>query len=239
MDVRRMLTDTPWGRVSFVGRTGPRRAVRLLVHGAGRRASHLLPWAGEGYVLAELPGHGAGPMMEGGLEACARAFDHALRARWPQAALSVVGESLGGLVALAMDVEQVVALDPPLAPSPILRATVASGALSPWAVPILSASHWSLLDRRPAHIAIAADSILDKPSIERLMAHPLACAKTLPGWHVLLDDQPEACRSFIVEALGELDTQAPAGQGAAEGPDHVRAVGVVQRPQDVGRADTH
>ena len=103
------------------------RPLLLVVHGALRRAEILMgafPWwpAPFDIVFADLPGHGrSSPLVPATVERFAQRLNAAMTALFPQRRLFVLGESLGGLVALAMagpadteTVHGVIAADPPL-----------------------------------------------------------------------------------------------------------------------------
>ena len=67
-------------------------------------------------LLAQLPGHYAPPLAETSIEAFAAAFGHVIRTVFADRRVVVWGESLGGLVALAIEAPNVrrLLLDPPL-----------------------------------------------------------------------------------------------------------------------------
>lgn len=103
------------------------RPLLLVVHGALRRAEVLMgavPWwpAPFDIVFVDLPGHGrSSPLVPATVDRFAQRLGVAMAALFPQRRLFVLGESLGGLVALAMAglqetdrVHGVIAADPPL-----------------------------------------------------------------------------------------------------------------------------
>ncbi|WP_375268953.1 alpha/beta fold hydrolase [Phenylobacterium sp.] len=90
-----------------------RAEVLAIIHGAARRSLQLKPWAERGAVLVELPGHGQAPMIEAKVEVWAAAFQAALRQLWATQPITLVGESLGGVIALHMEAERRILLDPP------------------------------------------------------------------------------------------------------------------------------
>lgn len=103
------------------------RPLALFLHGALRSAEQLLHWAvllGDRFdtILIDLPGHGRSTVTG---EVSVRGFAADLRSLllrlFPRRRMVIVGESLGGLVSLALgqlggpDIRAVVAADPPLA----------------------------------------------------------------------------------------------------------------------------
>lgn len=201
MEIRRIQIATSHGLASFIGIPGPREHVRLIIHGAGRRAEtpSILPWADDGTLLAELPGHGDGPMIRGGVAEAADSFRQAITKRWPDAPLTVMGESLGGLVALAMGADRTIALDPAMEPTPQVEKVIQSGRLHPWAVDALRREHWGLLDclHRQVDVVCASQTILSAASVKRLRDHSMVRLSRLDGWHLLLDERPDDCRALL------------------------------------------
>lgn len=102
------------------------RPVLLMIHGAFRQSAHLFPWAALDdscfdLVFVDLPGHGQSPAVDDvTVEGFAANVRDAIAVALGQRRVVAVGESLGGLVALALGglgIEQlkgVVAADPPL-----------------------------------------------------------------------------------------------------------------------------
>jgi len=103
-----------------------RRPVLLMIHGALRDSSVLFDWiqlcdSECDVVFVDLPGHGRSPAIANvTIESFAENVGDAVTAVLGNRAVVVVGESLGGLVALAMSVldiksiQGVVAADPPM-----------------------------------------------------------------------------------------------------------------------------
>jgi len=138
-------------------------------------------------------------MIRGGVLEAADSFRQAIARRWPGAPVTVMGESLGGLVALAMDADRTIALDPAMEPTPEVEKVIQSGRLHPWAVAELRQDHWGLLDglRRPVKAVCASQTILSETSVQRLQDHPMVRLSRLDGWHLLLDEQPDECRALL------------------------------------------
>lgn len=102
------------------------RPVLLMIHGALRQSADLFPWADLDecefdLVFADLPGHGQSPPSDDvTIEGFAADVGDAIIAALGKRDVVVVGESLGGLVALALgglhigQIKGVVAADPPL-----------------------------------------------------------------------------------------------------------------------------
>jgi len=118
------------GRVTLIGRreafASCTKPVILMIHGALRDVTPLLPWLSLlepdfDVVFVELPGHGrASPLYPVSIENFAANIGDALTQMLEHRRIIVVGESLGGLVALALGtgslpmVRGIVAADPPL-----------------------------------------------------------------------------------------------------------------------------
>ena len=103
------------------------RPVVVMLHGALRSAGVLLPWVERlaedaDVMLIDLPGHGRSEaVFPASVQMFADAVLHAIRVNLSGRQVVVVGESLGGLVALAIaaqddpePVRAVVACDPPM-----------------------------------------------------------------------------------------------------------------------------
>ncbi len=198
MEAKRYFVPTPYGEVSLVFAHKPRDQVTVIIHGAGRRAFQLRSWLAHDVVLAELPGHDVAPMMEGDLSTYAQAYQAALTHVWPDRPVTVVGESLGGLVALQMH-GRIIAVDPPLEPTPAVEHELKFGFIADWLKRPLRDNHWNLIDMldRCVEIICPTRSILPLAAIDRLKDHPLVRLSILEGGHVLLDDNPEAVASIL------------------------------------------
>jgi len=192
MDAKRYFVPTPHGEVSLVFAAKPRDRVVLVIHGAGRRAFQLRGWLDLDVVFAELPGHDLAPMMTGDVAEYARAFNAAVEYVWPDLALTVVGESFGGIVALHMRAHRKVLIDPPMQPTSAVFREIQQGYVAPWLWPALIVDHWRLLDvqERPVEAVCASCSILPPDAIKRLGEHPKVRLNVVQGGHVLMDDNP-------------------------------------------------
>lgn len=103
------------------------KPVALMLHGALRNGSVLYPWVRLldthfDVVFVDLPGHGSSPAIEEvGLETFTTNIGDAVHSTFAGREVVVIGESLGGLIALAMgdgsiaEVRAVIGADPPLA----------------------------------------------------------------------------------------------------------------------------
>jgi pimeloyl-ACP methyl ester carboxylesterase len=107
--------------------TDLQRPVVVFLHGAGRSSASLVPWGDllgdvADVVLLDLPGHGKStPISPSTVSAMGDALHDALQAALPDRQLLLVGESLGGTIALAIGgqadphwIRAVFAADPPL-----------------------------------------------------------------------------------------------------------------------------
>ncbi|MDP1616778.1 alpha/beta fold hydrolase [Phenylobacterium sp.] len=198
MEAKRYLIPTPHGEVSLVFANKPRDEVVVIIHGAGRRAFQLRSWLAHDVVLAELPGHDVAPMIEGDLATYAAAYEAALAHVWPGLPVTVVGESLGGLVALQMS-GRVIAVDPPLEPTPEVEHELRVGFVATWLKPILRTEHWHLLDNlgQDVEIICPTRSILPEKSIDRIQGYPRVHLSRAEGGHVLLDENPDAVLNVL------------------------------------------
>lgn len=206
-DLRRYFVPTSHGEVSLVFGSLARAEVLAVIHGAARRSLQLKPWAERGAVLVELPGHGQAPMIEATVEVWAAAFQAALRHLWPTQPMTLVGESLGGVIALHMDAERRILLDPPMEPTPAVAHEIRYGNVAPWLQPLITSDYWALLDsqRQGVEAVCATDGILPQAARDRLSAHPNVVYGEMPGGHVLLDDNPQAVLRLIHNGIRSLD----------------------------------
>lgn len=193
MDAKRYFLPTPHGEVSLVFAHKPRVSVVVVIHGAGRRAFQLRSWLDHDVVLAELPGHDLAPMMEGDLATYAAAFSSALEQVWPGLPVTVVGESLGGIVALHMKSDRTILIDPPMEPTPEVDQELRVGFVADWLKPYLHQTYWKLLDYpdQPVEVVCASRSILSPDAVKRLGDHPRVQLSIVEGGHVLMDENPE------------------------------------------------
>jgi pimeloyl-ACP methyl ester carboxylesterase len=132
---------------------GSQRPAVVFLHGAWRRAEVFAPWADlladvADVVLVDLPGHGQSePIAGASVAAIADCVHEALRAALPGRQVLLVGESLGGLIALTIageadhqPVKAVFAADPPFTTAKLwsvaqtLRHHVALGNFSEFAI---------------------------------------------------------------------------------------------------------
>lgn len=132
-----------------------RRPVVVFLHGALRSAGVFVPWVDllgdtADVVLVDLPGHGRSlPIPSATVAAMADAVHDALRAASPGRQVLLVGESLGGTIALAIGGQA----DPSW-----LRAVFAADP------PLTTAKLWSVINRFRRLVAEAADN----PFVNRL-----------------------------------------------------------------------
>jgi len=123
----RFIAGPPERQVHLYGHPGVKASTRpvvLMIHGVFGWSANLYGWTEifgpEADVLfAALPGHpGGAPYASPSVEAVAESFLHALDLGFGSRRVIVVGESVGGVIALAMGassaVARVVAVEPPL-----------------------------------------------------------------------------------------------------------------------------
>lgn len=201
MEAKRYVVPTPYGEVSLIFGHRSAEAVTVFIHGAARTAHKLAAWLEPGTALAELPGHDSGPFIEGGVVTWAAALESAIGYVWPTARITLVGESLGGIIALHMRAHRVVALDPPMEPTAAVEREIRTGFVAPFLHPLLTRPYWSVLDaiRMPAEVICGLGGILPAKAIVRLAGHPNVRFNLLAGGHVLLDDNPEGVRRILAQ----------------------------------------
>lgn len=118
---------------------GGERPVLLLIHGALRNSSVLFDWADLlapelDVVFVDLPGHGKSPAIAAvSIESFATNIGDAITAALADRDVVIAGESLGGLVALALggsgigQIRGVIAADPPMTMSKLWHINAAIG----------------------------------------------------------------------------------------------------------------
>jgi pimeloyl-ACP methyl ester carboxylesterase len=202
--------ETSRGPVAMVA-DGPRPDT-LLIHGFRRSPAHLREWARRipGAGLVALPGHGGTPeLAEVSVEAWIAAWREAL----PQigADLTLIGESLGAMVAMSLPARITVAVEPLLSVDDIwpqhevMRRAKARGVdIGPAYEALFDRSYDWVLDRISAPTLViggdmpllpqrplpTAPSLLTDDDFARYAGHPLVEAHRIPGGHTLLDENP-------------------------------------------------
>lgn len=126
--------DQPVAVIGHTEEGDPSLPVVVMIHGTFRRASVLAPWAYRldavaRVLLLDVPGHGQSlPLFPPSLEELSRAIGKAASIFTQNRPVILVGESLGGLIALklgagsGMDIRHVIAFDPPLTTSKLWSA---------------------------------------------------------------------------------------------------------------------
>jgi len=230
--MRNLFVRTRFGQVVFCAPDEVLKArdpAILMIHGAFRAASTLLPWQDRlpNVVFANLPGHGGAPMLtQTSLDAWTEALSAGIAAAMPRPVLAV-GESLGGLVALGLTgVGGVVAFDPFFRTDALwpvraaMSAAIALGKSNP-AAPIFAPgqTYYRQLDRTEALATVVTGDVplmperpLDRaPCLMEEADCTAAAARVqlvrIAGGHNLLDEQPDACRQIILDAFARM--QAP------------------------------
>lgn len=207
--VKPFSIDTPAGRIWYIA-DRPTPPVMLL-HGFLREPHALLslrdvaPDAG----AFALPGHeGADVLSPISMRTWVDAFSSAL-STWPAPPL-LIGESLGGTLALALPAKGVLALDPPISTHHLwsvqvgVRRVIESGGDLSGVLDVFSESFSWVLDRISApSVVLASDepllpprnaerapSVLDDGDFAALASHPKVQAYRVAGGHALIDDNP-------------------------------------------------
>lgn len=210
-----------------------RRPVVVLIHGAFRVASDLAAWLDRlddlpaDIVLACLPGHGNGPpLARAGMAAMIENFQDALAVIAPRG-VTILGESLGGLIGLAQ-AYPCVAFEPPLATAKLwpiwtgLRLAQTQGLAVPagfaeavFGAPENGHDYSGLLDRssapglvvlgdvplQPPRDLTTTPSLLDDADRKALAARPRLRVEVLAGGHELLKEAPDDCERLIRDFL--------------------------------------
>jgi pimeloyl-ACP methyl ester carboxylesterase len=228
------IVETRYGSVVLaappsVGSSG--RPVTLLLHGAFRAPLAMTPLLsaldGSDAVFVTLPGHAGAPALAvTALTAWITALTEAVETFLPNRRILAVGESLGGLLAMALPVAAAVAFEPiqqtdklwPIAECLEERGRRGLATSGPFiemlrnqdyrwlgskvtARTVVVAGSDPLLPRRPLK---RDPSLLDDDDLALLAANPMIRTTRIAGGHVLLADNPAACREIVASALAEM-----------------------------------
>lgn len=199
MDAKRYFVPTPHGEVSLVFTEKPREQILVILHGAGRIAFQLRDWLSVDAILAELPGHDNAPLFTEDLTVFAKSLNIAISSLWPDLHLTLVGESLGAIVALQMKADRIILLDPPMEPTPEVEHELRVGFVAEWLKPHLRKSYWDLLDNldQTVEVVCASRSILSAYAIDRLRNHHNITLAMIQGGHVLMKDNPQGVALYL------------------------------------------
>jgi pimeloyl-ACP methyl ester carboxylesterase len=190
--------ETPFGPIQFRGRdTG--RPVLLIITGAFAdegMLDHTQAFAAEADVWrAHLPGNHCPPLRETSIERFITAFDHAISAQARGRTVSVVGFSVGGVVALglrAAEVRRILTIEPVLRTGKAWPFENFRGAGYPdWEAftwPVLGIDRDRLEDRNYLHLLAS----LDRPALALIGGVPLLPRRDLPTLPSLVDDEVRA-----------------------------------------------
>lgn len=214
---RRYIIPTPYGQVALVFAPVMVDALTVFIHGAARRSVQLRRWLRPGTALLELPGHGVAPMIDGGVKTWAKAFQHAISTVWPAVRLTLVGESLGGIIAMHMTAERIIALDPPMQPTEAVEREIEHGNVADFLRPMIRADYWSLLDaqERPVEVICAERGILPADARERLSRNEKVALSTAPCGHLILDEAPEVVEAALARQQDNDDAAVAASAAVA------------------------
>lgn len=190
-EIRRYFVPTPRGEVSLVFAPVAAETVTVFIHGAARNSNKLAPWIRRGSALIELPGHGVAPYIEGDAEAWASEFESAIAKVWPGASITLVGESLGGIIAMHMSADRTFCLDPPMQPTAAVEREIRYGNVAEFLRPMVRSTYWNVLDnlQRPINVICASEGILPAQAKTRLSQHPMVIYDEISGGHLLLDER--------------------------------------------------
>lgn len=193
----------------------------LLIHGAMRAANDLFDFGQriKNCVYGHLPGHSVPNLTEMSVDAWSKAFAVAAAEFFQERPVLVVGESLGGLVAIGIArfpiarIHHVVAIDPPLSPMPWPLATAA---LTPSIRSLFEHDHWPLLEaaRIPVTIVAGSEDLGQQrdadrsPSlmsdIDKRRASIMSTLHVIPGGHLLLQENPDACEQILLQLMQQV-----------------------------------
>jgi pimeloyl-ACP methyl ester carboxylesterase len=220
--MRRYLVHTSRGQVLFEGSSPSPRTI--LFHGFRRNPAHLHHWRRRlpSAAFGFLPGHGGAPDVDAvSVSAWAEAWREAFQTIGSPH--TVIGESLGGLLAMCLPAQATVAVEPLLSTDSIwpqhetmrmarargMEFTAAEEALfdKPYdwildrisAPTMIIAGDVPLLPPRPLP---TAPSLLTVADFERYAAHPKVTAARIPGGHALMDESPDEVERLIRQFTG-------------------------------------
>ncbi len=198
-ETRRYFIPTSEGEVSLIFAPEPLDNVTVFVHGAARNSTKLAKWVRSGAALLELPGHGTAPLIDGRVEVWSAAFQAAIDKVWPFAKVTVVGESLGGIIAMLMSPSRTIALDPPIEPTEAVEREILYGNVAEFLRPMLRTNYWHILDKidRPIEVVCATNGILNFDTKSRLSAHRQVLYKEVESGHLILDENPDAISQML------------------------------------------
>lgn len=236
-----IVRDTSLGAVGLGLRPeihASKRPVLVLIHGLGRNVGVFVPLipafeALGDVVFVELPAHGRAPAAPTpSLEVLANRTKEALAALLAGREMVIAGESLGGLLALALSslARRVVAIDPPLTTAklwPVQRWRRHDECFAPYYESIFGIAGGAATDidyrglitglACPAEILAGSEplqpprettrvpSLVDEEDRAFIRQSRMASLTVVDGGHALLDTAPEECLAAITRAL-----QAPA-----------------------------
>jgi Alpha/beta hydrolase family len=228
------FVTTRYGSVLLAGPTTLRtsdRPVALLLHGAFRAPLAMTPLLpaldGSDVVFVTLPGHAGAPALTAtALTVWIAALTEAVEALFQGRRVLAVGESLGGLLAMALPVEAAVAFEPiqqtgklwPISDRLEDRGRRGLATSGPFIEMLRNQDYRWLGSKVTARTAVVAGSdpllprrpvkrdpsLLDDDDLTLLAANPMIRTTRIAGGHVLLVDNPTACREIVASALAEL-----------------------------------
>jgi len=190
------------------------RPVAVFLHGALRRSEALLPWAELvrpfDAVFVDLPGHGRSSSLgSASIDGMAEAVHQALAAALPARRVLLVGESLGGTIALAVGgmqdgpVKAVFAADPPMTTgklwnlASVLRSTLAESTGPTFLGRLARETFGIFPDRVEERIYYPLLAALQVPTVIATGDIPLLPPRRLSGVACLFDDVDR----FVVQTL--------------------------------------
>jgi pimeloyl-ACP methyl ester carboxylesterase len=207
--------ETPLGPIEFHGRdTG--RPVQLVITGAFAscntlelnqdRFPELDVWR------THLPGNHSPPLVATSVGVFAAAISQALRQRLARRTASVIGISVGALVAMALDpelVDRLLLLDPPLRPDRAWPLLQLRGAMPPGGEDFVWQVFGIAADRTEPRDYSGLVERVRRPAKLLVGSVPLAPERHLPSWPSLVDE--ESRRLLAAHPLIDLEVMQGAG----------------------------
>ena len=223
--MKRLFVDTSRGQLKFAVEEPTNRPLVLFIHGFSRCPAHLAGWRAllpdADVWFAYLPGHQAPDLNTLSLPAWSQAYREAAQVLFRGRDVTVVGESLGALVALSLPASRVIAVEPLLQTRwpTLISLRMMGDALEPrYRHAFFTHPHHDVLSAIQAPTTVLAGSslmgvnprsmprppsVLTDEDLDLFRANPLVTVQRIPGGHGLLDDNPDDVRRLCLQALGE------------------------------------
>lgn len=219
--MRRLHVRTSYGDVVFLVSQVEGPTV-VMIPGLTRSSRNLLEWRDHlpefAVSFAELPGHnGAPPLNKTDILQWTAAFNDALPYAFPRREIFIVGESLGGLLAMGLAAKHIIAVDPFLDAPQFIQDRVRVPMIPPGLQRITLQPHHAVLDRIKSPTLVLGGkgetqdpdrmpSALTDQDFARFAEHPLVTCERVEGGHLLLTQSQEA----MIPVIRRTFRQVPA-----------------------------